>query len=317
MGGWQGLLALSIAAASEWVDPDTPEAARSIVRSGVTYKLAFSDEFNVDGRTFGDGHDSVWTGLDTPSSGNEQVNGYNSSLAYTKEGKLILQARAEPWTWPADPTLTLHYQTPMLQTWNKMCFTGGFIELKAKMPGSSEQEGLWPAFWMMGNLGRATFKPSTDRMWPFNYDQCPSSADRRANQYYSVQELSKCTLGKGRGAPEIDIIETMPGMRPSRPVRARAARRVRSQVRSRRRRDRPPGAAPARPRGRRGQSSLVARERALASAASRVGAASSHVRGVPHARRPASEQARSRTTTAQRLRRARARPRTARSSAAR
>ena len=156
------LLLIWGALGSEWVDPDTPDAARSLVRDGVRYTLAFSDEFNVDGRTFADGDDALWTGLDMPSNGNEQVNAYNSSLAYTKGGKLILQTRADPWVWPADPTITRSYQTPMLQTWNKLCFTGGFIVIQAKMPGSATQEGLWPAFWMMGNLGRATFKASTE-----------------------------------------------------------------------------------------------------------------------------------------------------------
>ena len=38
-----------------------------------------------------------------------------------------------------------HVQSAMLQGWNKFCFTGGIIEISAKLPGSSRIGGLWPA----------------------------------------------------------------------------------------------------------------------------------------------------------------------------
>lgn len=47
------------------IDPDTPEHAKT--RKGVngeTLKLVFSDEFNVDGRTFYEGDDQFWTAVD-------------------------------------------------------------------------------------------------------------------------------------------------------------------------------------------------------------------------------------------------------------
>jgi beta-glucanase (GH16 family) len=149
-------LALGASGEREWVDLDTPESAHTISIRGEKHVLVFSDEFEADGRTFSDGHDPVWTGLDSPVYSNAQVNGYNSSLAYTRGGKLVLRSLSRPWVWAQNPDVTAPFQTAMLQTWNKMCFTGGFIELRAQMPGSSEQPGLWPAFWMMGNLGRAT-----------------------------------------------------------------------------------------------------------------------------------------------------------------
>jgi hypothetical protein len=149
----------------------------------------------------------------TPESTVSQYNAYNDSLAYTRGGKLVLESTADDWDYsPFDPTLTRTYQTAMLQTWNKLCFTGGYFEVSAKMPGRHDVGGLWPAAWLMGNLGRATFPASTDRIWPFNYDQCPSKADRRANQF-GTQELNACDHPEmgGRGAPEIDMIEVMPG----------------------------------------------------------------------------------------------------------
>jgi beta-glucanase (GH16 family) len=38
-----------------------------------------------------------------------------------------------------------HIQSAMLQGWNKFCFTGGIVEFSAKLPGSPEVGGLWPA----------------------------------------------------------------------------------------------------------------------------------------------------------------------------
>jgi hypothetical protein len=35
---------------------------------------------------------------------------------------------------------------------------GGIIEASIKLPGKSDTGGLWPAFWLMGNLGRATYE---------------------------------------------------------------------------------------------------------------------------------------------------------------
>eukprot|EP00966_Prymnesium_polylepis_P246997 5712186-Prymnesium_polylepis.1 len=34
----------------------------------------------------------------------------------------------------------------MIQSWNKFCFSEGAVELRARMPGLHNQEGLWPAF---------------------------------------------------------------------------------------------------------------------------------------------------------------------------
>ena len=43
----------------------------------------------------------------------------------------------------------------LVQTWNKFCFTGGYIESSIRLPGIHNVVGLWPALWTMGNLGRA------------------------------------------------------------------------------------------------------------------------------------------------------------------
>lgn len=132
-----------------------------------------------------------------------------------------------------------HIQSGMVQSWNKFCITGGIIEFSAKLPGDPSTGGLWPAcecinlvsclcvdvaasysircrdtVWLLGNLARATYVGSSDYVWPFSYDIC----DEENRQ---SQEVSACSrvghygmeIGRGRGAPEIDVIESMQGDR--------------------------------------------------------------------------------------------------------
>ena len=52
----------------------------------------------------------------------------------------------------------------MMSTWNKFCFTGGYIETNVSLPGVNNILGLWPAVWTMGNLGRAGYGASLEGM---------------------------------------------------------------------------------------------------------------------------------------------------------
>ena len=83
--------------------------------------LVFSDEFESDGRTFGDGQDSRWTALDHAPYTNHQVNYYNTSLARTRNGKLELLFTNDEAIYPAgDGSIQhRHFQSAMVQTWNK------------------------------------------------------------------------------------------------------------------------------------------------------------------------------------------------------
>lgn len=79
----------------------------------------------------------------------------------------------------------LDYQGGMLQSWNKLCFTGGFIEVSVSLPGSPQISGFWPGeptsrhdptfvaellhhigVWTMGNLARAGYGATTQGVWP-------------------------------------------------------------------------------------------------------------------------------------------------------
>lgn len=131
----------------------------------------------------------------------------------------------------------------LIQGWNKFCFQGGRVEAKIRLPGSPTVNGLWPAFWTMGNLGRVGYGGTLEGTWPYSYDSCDvgtlknqtlngepaanlhngldSSVDY-ALSYLSGQRLSACTCPddethpgpkmtdgsfRGRSAPEIDVIE--------------------------------------------------------------------------------------------------------------
>ena len=214
-----------------WIDPDTPENKRTIVSytDGLTYDVVMSDEFERSGRTFKDGHDPMWTGIDRPdedqtSNGKKSLQYYNSSTISTKNGNLVIKTTNEDTKWRGwNPykkryeTMKRHFKSGMLQSWNKFCFTGGILEIDVHFPGAHDIGGLWPAVWLLGNLGRATYESSTNLMWPWSYNEC-----NRELQH--AQELSACDITthyslnkhQGRGATEIDMIEVMPG--PSTPL---------------------------------------------------------------------------------------------------
>lgn len=50
----------------------------------------------------------------------------------------------------------------MLQSWNKFCFTTGYIEISVSIAGDGKTPGLWPAAWTMANLGRAGYGATTE-----------------------------------------------------------------------------------------------------------------------------------------------------------
>ncbi|EAU87725.2 hypothetical protein CC1G_08761 [Coprinopsis cinerea okayama7 len=227
------------------IDPDTPQEAltKQAYTPGRSEELilVFSDEFNVDGRTFYPGDDPYWEAVDLHYWGTNDLEWYDPSGATTEGGSLRLTlSRANP-----ENNHNMNYTSGMVQTWNKFCFTGGLLEAAVRLPGNTNAAGLWPAVWAMGNLGRAGFGGSLDGMWPYSYDSCdvgtlpnqtypgtqlPELAvtmgdPSRDNvlSYLPGQKLSACTCpGEshpgpmrpdgsyvGRAAPEIDVIEAL------------------------------------------------------------------------------------------------------------
>lgn len=217
------------------IDKDTPKDAYTITSQydGSELQLVFSDEFNVDGRTFYPGDDPFWEAVDLHYWQTNNLEWYSPDAITTSGGSLLI-------TLSETPTHDLAYQSGMIQSWNKFCFTGGYIEVSVRLPGTASVGGLWPAIWTMGNLGRAGYGASLDGMWPYTYDTCdlgtlpnqtydgqPELAAMGGSKgkplsYLPGQRLSACTCGDdadhpgprnndgsyvGRNVPEIDIFE--------------------------------------------------------------------------------------------------------------
>lgn len=173
--------------AGNWgvIDLDTPQDAytKPDYLNGKHWQLVFSDEFNVDGRTFYPGDDPFWEAVDLHYWQTNNLEWYDPAAITTRNGSLeITLSRKE--------THGLHFQGGMMSTWNKFCFTGGLIEASVMLPGVNNVVGLWPAIWTMGNLGRAGYGASLEGMvsrcshtvftpssrhcfqWPYTYDSC-------------------------------------------------------------------------------------------------------------------------------------------------
>ncbi|KAK0225677.1 beta-glucan synthesis-associated [Armillaria fumosa] len=219
------------------IDLDTPREAYTVSSwndPSRNLQLVFSDEFNTDGRTFYPGDDPYWEAADLHYWGTNNMEWYDPAAITTKDGSLVI-------TLSQKETHDLNYQGGMVSTWNKFCFTGGYIETSVLLPGTTNVLGLWPAVWTMGNLGRAGYGASLEGTWPYTYDSCDvgtvanqtinnepvaATVDGDAGKggvlsYLPGQRLSRCTCpGEshpgpthpdgtfvGRSAPEIDVFE--------------------------------------------------------------------------------------------------------------
>ncbi|CAI5727856.1 unnamed protein product [Peronospora farinosa] len=229
-----------------WVDPETPQEKYTCETSrGETWELVMSDEFNTPGRSFRPGDDHMWTSIEKPDGVNaamevyahnktttlcDEISGVCSFQIELEDAVIQLQVWNNYLSTPGFENVTFFYRGGMVQSWNKCCVQGGMIEVRAQLPGAlSESSGnpdigldssarvqalryypTWPGIWMLGNLGRAIFTGSTNRMWPFSYDACDPDAFKPSNQRISACDKnpgSGMNPYQGRGAPEIDIIE--------------------------------------------------------------------------------------------------------------
>ncbi|KAK0188685.1 glycoside hydrolase family 16 protein [Armillaria mellea] len=218
------------------IDLDTPEDAYTFTswRDGSEWQLIFSDEFETDGRTFYPGDDPYWEAVDLHYWGTNNMEWYDPAAITTANGSMHI-------TLSEKATHGLDYQGGMVATWNKFCFTGGYLSASVRLPGIDNVVGLWPAVWAMGNLGRAGYGATLDGMWPYTYDACdvgtapnqtidglPTVATTSgwsdynyALSYLPGQRLSRCTCDGeshpgpkhsdgtyvGRASPEIDVFE--------------------------------------------------------------------------------------------------------------
>ncbi|KAE8268018.1 hypothetical protein A4X09_0g4326 [Tilletia walkeri] len=158
------------------IDPDTPPDVYSFTSTGVDqslratntkFKLVFSDEFNEEGRTFWPGDDPFWEAVDMWYGATLDYEWYSPEAVNTTGGKLVIALEAME-------IHNLNFRSGMLQSWNKLCYQGGYIEFSMLHPGDRMTQGYWPALWMMGNLGRPGYLGSTEGLWPYSYDSCDS-----------------------------------------------------------------------------------------------------------------------------------------------
>ncbi|CAI5721303.1 hypothetical protein KXD40_004709 [Peronospora effusa] len=228
-----------------WVDPATPRDRQTYVSSrGRKWDLVVSDEFNTKNRSFRPGDDHMWTSLDKPDGVNGALEIYSHNMTSTKcddDGTCYFYIECQDevnvikvynmYTHPPGyQSAFFYYRAAMVQSWNKLCFQGGMLEVRAQLPGAVSKASknpdlalgesgevkttkfypTWPGIWMMGNLGRAIFSASTNRMWPFSYDKCePDVFDPKNQRINACNDNPGYGLNpnQGRGAPEIDILE--------------------------------------------------------------------------------------------------------------
>ncbi|KAF7300816.1 GH16 domain-containing protein [Mycena kentingensis (nom. inval.)] len=223
------------------IDWDTPQDAYEIDSfhdPGTRLQLVFSDEFEMNGRSFYPGDDPYWEALDLHYWATNNLEWYDPSAITTRSGALEINL-----TYVDDITQNhnLHYKGGIMTTWNKFCYRGGLLLANVMLPGATNVFGLWPAIWTIG--------ATLDGTWPYSYDSCdvgtlpnqttpdgsgPAAAlntgpDGGSLSYQPGQRLSRCTCpGEshpgpvhddgtfvGRSAPEIDVFEAQIGGSPS------------------------------------------------------------------------------------------------------
>lgn len=234
-----------------YVDPATPDANCKIQLCQGNYDacdplsnsvqkqdliLVFSDEFEEDNRRFDVlARDPRWTAEDMYYFPTQDVEVYKPEQVTTWKGKAVitmqktdrpvsaisLQPDGAEWSVPKN------FKSGMVNSWNKWCYTGGYLEMSVRLPGTANIPGFWPAFWAMGNLGRAGYMPSTSGFWPYSYDTCgegssqataipgsqvPSQIisacpDNRTDPNYVNRTLYGMQPGLARNAPEFDVFE--------------------------------------------------------------------------------------------------------------
>ncbi|KAJ7042400.1 beta-glucan synthesis-associated protein [Mycena alexandri] len=135
---------------------------------GTELQLVFSDEFELDGRSFYPGDDPYWEAVDLHYWQTNNLEWYDPAAVTTKNGALEI-------TLSQKENHGLDYQGGLISSWNKFCFTGGLIVTAVTLPGPLQlynfltslqgptmYMGFGLPFGPMGNLGRAGFGASLE-----------------------------------------------------------------------------------------------------------------------------------------------------------
>ena len=116
------------------------------VKAESSWKLVWSDEFDGDSL-----NTNVWTretgGSDGGGWGNNELQYYTDRTenSYVSDGTLKIVAKRENYS-------NCRFTSARLKTAGKKSFKYGRMEARIKVNGGN-QDGVWPAFWMMGDDG--------------------------------------------------------------------------------------------------------------------------------------------------------------------
>ncbi|GMF42549.1 unnamed protein product [Phytophthora fragariaefolia] len=162
-----------------WIDPATPDSVHHITTSrGESWKLVMSDEFNTVNRSFRPGDDHLWTSIEKPDGVNGALEVYSHNMTSTKcdddetcyfyieavddVSKLtVYNAYLNPARYE---NVTFYYRAGMVQSWNKFCFQGGLIEVRAQLPAAVSKKSGNPDL-TLSKSGRVTSR-SYYPTWP-------------------------------------------------------------------------------------------------------------------------------------------------------
>lgn len=102
------------------------------------YKLVWSDEFNGDALD-----EKAWNiEVNGDGGGNQELQFYRRENVAVKDGNLVLTARRENYSGKA-------FTSGRITSRGKAYFKHGVMQARIKFPKT--KDGLWPAYWMMGN----------------------------------------------------------------------------------------------------------------------------------------------------------------------
>lgn len=114
-----------------------------------TWQLVWSDEFEGNGLPDSDKWYFDTQGNNWDWGNNEDQNytpaTYANPNAWLEDGKLVIEARKEEYTWPGDGE-TKSYTSARLVSRGEGSWLYGRVEVRAKLPVGT---GVWPAIWML------------------------------------------------------------------------------------------------------------------------------------------------------------------------
>ena len=203
--------------ADGWIDPDTPANARTKTVEGEELQLVFSDEFGDAARDLRVGRDAKWEAMDMRREEPYRGGCVAAESVRLSGGRAVLAAGRNTTYHASDGACA--FRSALLHSWDKFCFTGGYVEVKVRQPGTLEGAGVQAAVRLVGDLALVGGLNATPGLWPFSYGHCDAVArDGQAdwpNSRVGAQRHSACggggeygfAPGVGRGAPEVALFE--------------------------------------------------------------------------------------------------------------